>query len=290
MFLPASVNGSVTSQQRLRWHRRSAAGSHCSVLVTENHPGRRPEFGLSNESHRTQAASGLQNYGLHNQVHDPTFFRGVTRSVLDVVLMSGELCGGNTRPECAVQQCDFTSHHRRVVVTTAISRTRVKPTYRTGRNWRALNTEELIADVRCTDWTAVVRPDDSCELQWEHFSAEMSRILDVHAPVRRFRVYNSSPPPVSDDTLDLMCQRREAKNNGNIDTYNRLNVEVKRAIITEKKVDSAPPCNTLTRPPELIMYSSIRKSRVISEFFKYFGRIVLEFFHSSRWMLLESSS
>ena len=31
-------------------------------------------------------------------------------------------------------------------------------------------------------------------------------------------------------TLDLMCQRREAKNNGNIDTYNRLNVEVKRAI------------------------------------------------------------
>ena len=110
----------------------------------------------------------LQNYGLHNQVHDPTFFRGVTRSVLDVVLMSGELCGGNTRPECAVQQCDFTSHHRRVVVTTAISRTRVKPTYRTGRNWRALNTEEFIADVRCTDWTAVVRPDDSCELQWEH--------------------------------------------------------------------------------------------------------------------------
>ena len=193
-------------------------------------------------------------------MHDRHFYRGDTRSVLDVVLMSGELCVGNVKPQCSVQTCDYTSHHRRVVITTVISRTRVKPMYRTGRNWRALNPENFIGDVRATDWTTVVRQDDPCERQWERFSTEMNRILDIHVPVRRFRVHNPAPPPVSDDTLDLMQQRREAKNSGNTNLYNELNATVKRAIrdecrntISQRVINSHP--STLYRQLQPIISS-----------------------------------
>ena len=132
--------------------------------------------------------------------------------------------------------------------------------YRTGRNWRALNPENFIGDVCATDWTTVVRQDDPCERQWERFSTEMNRILDIHVPVRRFRVHNPSPPPVSDDTLDLMQQRREAKNSGNTDLYNELNATVKRAIrddcrntISQRVINSHP--STLYRQFQPIISS-----------------------------------
>ena len=92
-----------------------------------------------------------------------------------------------------------------------------------------MDTSSLICDVHCTDWDVVVRRDETCERQWECLCTEMNRILDIHAPVRRFRVHNPSPPPVSDDTLELMAQRKNAKKTGSPETYKQLNIAVKKS-------------------------------------------------------------
>ena len=105
----------------------------------------------------------------------------------------------------------------------------------------------FISDVHCTDWNVVVSRDDTCERQWDCFCTKMNCILDVHAPVRRIRVHNPSPPPVSDDTLELMALRRDAKNNGSLENHRQLNIAVKRAIRKDQRdnitqrVHEAPP-------------------------------------------------
>ena len=171
----------------------------------------------------------LERYDLRCVVHQPTFYRGNTRSVLDVVLMSRELCEDMSPPSCIIERCDFTAHHRRVIITTSVARTKLKPRYRTGRNWRVLDRDSFLADVRCTDWGAVVRRDDLCERQWECFTTEMNRILNEHVPVRKYRIHNPSPPPVSDETLDLMRQRRYAKIPKDTESYKQLNKVVRQA-------------------------------------------------------------
>ena len=95
-----------------------------------------------------------------------------------------------------------------------------------------------MAVVRDVNWRDVVRREESCEQQWNSFSSEMSRILDIHAPIRTYRVHNPAPPPVSDETLDLMSQRREASKNRD-ETYHRLNTQVKRAIRRDTRVSIA---------------------------------------------------
>ena len=204
---------------------------------------------LNADSHTNPAAHlrllELQKYRLRNLVKVPTFYRGETRSILDVVLVSAELCDGPNPPKCSVEPCHYASHHHRVTITTAMPRTKVKPSYRTGRNWRGMDREALVTDVQNVNWRAVVRRGDTCEQQWNYFTGEMNRLLDIHAPNRTYRVHNPSPPPVSEDTLDLMRQRREASRTRN-ESYYRLNAQVKRAIrrdtresITER-VNSTP--------------------------------------------------
>ena len=87
----------------------------------------------------------------------------------------------------------------------------------------------FLADVRCTDWGAVVRRDDLCERQWECFTTELNRILNEHVPVRKYRIHNPSPPPVSDETLYLMRQRRYAKTRKDTESYKQLNKVVRQA-------------------------------------------------------------
>ena len=176
-------------------------------------------------------------YGLCNIVLQPTFFRGTTQSVLDVVLLSRELCSVTVPPDCTVEICHFVSHHRRVVTCLSLPRVRPPPLYRTGRNWRSFDEQAFLADVSSTDWYSLVHRSASCEQQWDRFTEVINRLLDQHAPVRRFKVHNPSPPPVTQETLDLMSERREALRGGDTDTYKCLNSVVRRAIRRDRRDD-----------------------------------------------------
>ena len=87
----------------------------------------------------------------------------------------------------------------------------------------------FLNDVANVDWSSTIARDTSCEEQWHAFSTAMLAVLDAHAPMRRFRVFNPCHPPVSDDTIDLMSQRRQAKISCD-PAYQDLNVQTKRAI------------------------------------------------------------
>ena len=189
----------------------------------------------------------LGKYGLHCQVNEPTFVRGDTKSILDVIMLSDALCSTDSPPSVSVEVCDYAAHHKRVSLETIIPRSKVASRYRTDRNWRAFNAQDFIEDLQVIDWNSVVKNGDSCEQQWDSFSSEMTRVLNDHAPMRRFKVANPSPPPVSDETLDLMNERRSAKSAGDMDTYQILNIRAKRAIrrdmrqnIKQKVEESSP--------------------------------------------------
>ena len=172
----------------------------------------------------------LERYGLSCVVNEPTFFRGATESLLDVVLMSAAMHNSSNVPKCKVEKCDYAAHHCRVTVTTSIPRAKPVHTYKTSRNWREFDRDAFLSDVANVRWNEVVPRGDSCANQWQGFSTEMDRLLDAHAPIRRYRVRNPNPPPVSDETLELMSERRTAKTKSDWDTYRRLNPVVKRAI------------------------------------------------------------
>ena len=189
----------------------------------------------------------LGKYGLHCQVNEPTFIRGDTQSILDVIMLSDAMCCASNPPDVSVEVCDYAAHHRRVSLLTTIPRAKAASRYRTGRNWRAFNVPAFLEDLSHIDWSSIVRSNSSCEEQWNAFSSKMVDKLNVYAPLRRFRVCNPTPPPVSHETIDLMNQRRSAKATGDMTNYNLLNVQAKRAIRKDmrdsigQKVDESSP-------------------------------------------------
>ena len=160
---------------------------------------------------------------------EPTFYRGDTRSILDVILISDVMCTASTFLNCNIECSDYACHHQRVCLTVKIPRAKVKGSYRTARNWRTFDCYALLNDLANVDWSSTIARDTSCEEQWHAFSTAMLAVLDAHAPMRRFRVFNPCHPPVSDDTIDLMSQRRQAKISCD-PAYQDLNVQTKRAI------------------------------------------------------------
>ena len=198
-----------------------------------------------------------ERYGLGNVVRQATFYRGDVQSILDVVLLSRELCDTGVPPKCLVEPCHFISHHRRVVLHLSMPRVKPVPVYRTGRNWRAFDEQAFLTDVRDTDWYAAVNRSASCEQQWEAFAELMNNLIDKHAPVRRFRVRNPAPPPISDETLDLMSQRRDALRNDDVDMYQRLNLLTKRAIRKDRRDDIAERVRSATASHMFMQLESV---------------------------------
>ena len=142
---------------------------------------------------------------------------------------SDTMCTPNVFLKCNVEGSDHSCHHQRVSLEVRIPSAKAKALYRTARNWRVFDSSAFLSDVTNVDWSTTINRNASCEQQWNDFSATMLSILDAHAPLRRFRVRNPGHPPVSDDTMELMNQRRSAKL-CNDPAYHDLDVQTKRAI------------------------------------------------------------
>ena len=84
-------------------------------------------------------------------------FTAVTRSVLDVFLLSDALYNSHVNPCCTVETCDYSSHHRRVCLGTRIPRYKAAAQYRTASNWRVFNTESFLSDIAKVDWSSVLK-------------------------------------------------------------------------------------------------------------------------------------
>ena len=179
----------------------------------------------------------LTSYGLKIMIDVPTFHRGTTRSVLDNILLSDSLANADLRPQHTVQQCDYTSHHQKVTMKMHVTRVRAKTAYKTGRCWRTLCNTDLLADLQNVNWNQEVPRSWTCEDQWTAFSAIFWSILDTHVPVRRMKIHNPKPPPLSDETIELVADRRIAKATKDEERYHQLNMQAKRAIRKDLRDD-----------------------------------------------------
>lgn len=167
----------------------------------------------------------------------PTFYRGMTQSVLDNVLLSDSLANDDLRPELSVQRCDYASHHHKVTVKMPVTRLRTKATYKIGRCWRRLSDTDLLTDLHSVNWDREIPRDWTCADQWTTFSTIFWSILNKYVPVRKIKVRNPKPPPLSEQTIELIADRRIAKAASDTQRYRQLNAEAKRAIRRDLRDD-----------------------------------------------------
>ena len=187
----------------------------------------------------------LERYGLNCVVNEPTFYRNSTRSILDVVLLSNSLYNDRSPDICSVHESEYVSHHRRVCVEVQVPRAKQSAQYRTGRKWRSFDSNVFLNDVRNIQWHEIVKQNETCEQQWAAFSDTLNTLLNFHAPIRKFRVHNPKPPPVSHETKNLMKQRRRAKAMKD-PAYSEINTITKRAIRKDCRSDIANRVNNST--------------------------------------------
>ena len=124
----------------------------------------------------------LEKLSLNCVVNEPTFFRGDTRSMLDVILLSDAMCTANTFIKCHVERSDYSCHHRRVCLEVRVPRVKGKVSYRTTRNWRTFDDNAFLGDLARIDWSCIISRDAPCEEQWNAFSSAMLALLDVRSP------------------------------------------------------------------------------------------------------------
>ena len=180
-------------------------------------------------------------------VQQPTFYRGETASRLDNILVYSR-SANDLVAKCDVERCPYTAHHHKLTAHITVPRHKQqRPTYRMLRDWRGTDAVLFHADLNAINWSRAVPRSDPCEVQWDKFVSCVESVLDRHAPVRAVKIRNPAPPPITDDTRELIVRRRQAIAADDEDSYAVLNTEVRRAIRSDyrcdikRRVDEAPP-------------------------------------------------
>ena len=187
------------------------------------------------------------NFDLRMLAQQPTFYRREKASRLDNILVNSR-AGNDLVAECEVERCPYTAHHHKVTARIKVPRHRQpRPTYRRLRDWSRMSLPLFHADLNAIYWSRAVPRSDPCEVQWDKFVGSVETILSRHAPVRSVKIRNPSPPPITDETRELIVRRRQAIAADDEETYAALNAEVRRAIRSDyrsdikRRVDEAPP-------------------------------------------------
>ncbi|KAF0314429.1 hypothetical protein FJT64_015127 [Amphibalanus amphitrite] len=113
------------------------------------------------------------------------------------------------------------------------------------RDWRRIDLAGFHADLDAINWSPAVPRSDPCDLQWDKLVSSVEAALNRHAPVRAVKMRNPTPPPITDDTRELIVRRRQAIATGDETSYAALNTEV-RAIRSDyrrdiqRRVDETP--------------------------------------------------
>ena len=201
----------------------------------------------TNPAGAKQLTQLVSKFEMRVLVHEPTFYRGETASTLDNILLYTRTTQELTA-ECIVEKCDYTTEHRKLVGKIAVPRyRRPRAVYRRQRDWRRLEVTQFRADLDAINWGRTVPRSDSCQTQWDKFVHAVESVLDHHAPMKMTKIRNPAPPPITDDTRDLIIQRRQAIAEEDKERYSMLNSQVKRAIRQDyrsdiqRRVEGAPP-------------------------------------------------
>ena len=71
--------------------------------------------------------------------------------------------------------------------------------------------------------------------QTNFFTQNLLALLDAHAPLRTFKVRNPNPPPLSDNTKQLLVVRRAARARGDNAVYRDINRRANAAILRDTR-------------------------------------------------------
>jgi len=100
-----------------------------------------------------------------------------------------------------------------------------------------VNQAEFIDCLHRADWQHVYRQPSTAH-QWQGFLDLFIPILDSFAPIKKVKIRNPTGPPITDQTRDLMRQRRAARGpGGHTDEYRALNRAVRSAVRRDARED-----------------------------------------------------
>ena len=162
-------------------------------------------------------------------IHAPTYTSG---SLLDVLIVSDP----NLVIKAGSRACHF-SPHKFDFAAMCFPKCKPKPTVVECRSLKRVNRTAFIDCLRRVDWQDMYR-EPTAAGQWLCFLGTFTPILTLHIPVKRVTIRNPTPPPISDSTRDLMCQRRAARSaGGHTEEYRALNRAVRSAVRRDARED-----------------------------------------------------
>ena len=171
----------------------------------------------------------FQSYSLSQSISDSTY--PGSGSVLDVIVTN---CADSV-VRAGVRQCDFSDHHiTRALV--RIRKCRPPPVMVQTRSWKSIDMDLFRARLSGTDWSPVFNTDD-VQRQSDYLIGQLTAALDEVAPIRRVRIRNPRPPPVSEGTRRLMAERRAARRQGDRARYRELNRLTRSAVQRDSRED-----------------------------------------------------
>ena len=91
-----------------------------------------------------------------------------------------------------VSECAYSDHFL-ARANINIPKYRPKPSYIMSRRLHRMNILDFQAALYCTDWSPVFSCAGVAD-QWSSFLDVFLPILDLHAPLRRIKIYNPSAP------------------------------------------------------------------------------------------------
>ena len=167
-------------------------------------------------------SSLLQRFQLCQVIDSPTFRS--SGSIIDIIAT-------NDRASVVahgVQHCHFSPHDFTRALF-RVNKCRPAPVTRECRNWRAIDLDAFRADIVGRDWSPVFATDNVV-FQSDYFIQNVTDALNVYAPIRRVKMRDARPPPLSEETKRLMAERRAALRGPDRDVYAELNRQVRHAM------------------------------------------------------------
>ena len=164
----------------------------------------------------------FQKYSLSQTISDATY--PGSGSVLDVIVTN---CADMV-VRAGVRQCDFSDHHSTHALM-RIRKCRPTPVVVQTRSWKSIDMDRFRARLGGVDWSPVF-VTDNVQRQSDFLIDQITAVLDELAPVRRVRIRNPHPPPVSEGTRRVMAERRAALRQGDRARYKELNRLTRSAI------------------------------------------------------------
>ena len=162
---------------------------------------------LATDSKSISMHDFLGSYSLKNLITDPTCFKGVTSSLIDVILVTN-----NRRYEkCLNYTCGLSDYHNLIACCTKIHVPRSKPKVVYYRSYKNFNETSFKEDISRIPFHIIDVFENTDDKYWA-FNCMTEEIINSHAPLKKKFLRKDNCPHMNSNLKKIMYKKRMAQN------------------------------------------------------------------------------